>query len=412
MKNRFVYRFFIAFLLFVPFHYWICEILLPNTQVDNFIRDSIIIALFIYVLVKGILLTDITIILICIDIIILFYCLCSILNGNNAYAVLNATRVYIVPPLIYIVSSNLNFDHKQVQTIQKLIVSEFVTLAAWGIFQALVLGDDFLIKIGYTGENGFLSDNSFYISGFYGYQRVNSVFVSPNIYAIICTIVLSLALLPKLFRSSSLKILGFFILVCSLILSFSRSAIFAFISAYIICYILKHKIAINKILYIVISFVVFLLIFFYIDISLLDNQIYSMVTRSFLGIFNGTDSSAMRHFSDLVQPLETIFQHPFGLGLGTNGPLALGTIENPHLVESSIYLMIYELGFIGVIMFAPFLKIIFNRRAHFISRLISLTCIINFFFLPNIQTFDVIFFYYLVIGLFDNQSEREYLCAN
>ncbi|MBZ4291932.1 hypothetical protein LAJ53_15560, partial [Streptococcus pneumoniae] len=64
-----------------------------------------------------------------------------------------------------------------------------------------------------------------------------------------------------------------------------------------------------------------------------------------------TDSSAVKHLEDLWLPLLKVIDYPLGLGFGNNGPIVLSLYHSANLVESSIYLLAYDFGILGMFIY-------------------------------------------------------------
>lgn len=99
---------------------------------------------------------------------------------------------------------------------------------------------------------------------------------------------------------------------------------------------------------------------------------------------------------------------------GLNGPMAEEFITNPTKVESSFYLMKYELGSLGALLyfspyFAIIIKTVFNRKhyPYFVPAAVSIAILTSYIFLPNVQTFEVPFYCFLFMGLYENPSVKQ-----
>ena len=135
---------------------------------------------------------------------------------------------------------------------------------------------------------------------------------------------------------------------------------------------------------------------------------------SFSRMLNGTDLSTQQHIKDLYEPLRIIALNPFGRGFGNNGPMAVEFSSLSQNVESSFYLMMYEMGPIcGLFPILPYLVIIrktYRQRKtniFFAPAAISVTCLFTYLLLPNIQTYEILFFCYAYFGLYTNRYVGE-----
>jgi len=192
--SKLKYRVLCFAIVFMPFHYYVCELFIKNTSIDNLLRDFLIFLLLMMSISNGVFKTNRTGIYVAIFIgILTLYAILSFLL-NRYPGTLNIYRTYLLPMLIYYPASTIKLNSLELTKIHKILSYETILIAAYGLFQAFVLGDDFLLEIGYSGTAGHLSSTSFYINGFYGYQRVTGVFVSPNI----CGVILGMALVTFL----------------------------------------------------------------------------------------------------------------------------------------------------------------------------------------------------------------------
>lgn len=399
-------------LLLMPFHYILCECFLKNKSIDNLWRDMLIIAILVLIMIahsgklrlgrygKYIILMNL--------IVIVF----TLFSPNISIAI-NIARTYLITSWIYFGIVNLNLDKKKIDKWKYIIIISAVVVSVYGLFQAFILGDQFLVKIGYPSENGFLT-SSYYINNFFGHQRVTGSLVSPNI----CGIFLAIALLTLLSYDgvgSKKKIIFALIIAVALMCTLSRSSILAFIISYIYYNFLKKNNTINKEknknsilkrknkkIIVVLSVTAYLIMLLYIDSKYLGGLVSKMLKSS----SKMNDLSALKHFEDLYSPIKTVIENPFGLGFGNNGPKAFAVNSKANLVESSIYMIMYDFGpFFGILFYLPFLCIFCdsickrNRTEVQFAGSLSLLMLISYALLPNIQEFEPTFYFYFFLGL-------------
>lgn len=408
----------IALIVYMPFHYYICECLISFTSVDNLIRDFIIIGLSLYELKKHnfkIQKKDRDII-INISVLIAFAVVSYI--AFSFPETFNILRTYMIPMLIYFVSVNVNLNKEQLDYIHKLILIEFTIISVWGLFQAFVLGDDFLIRLGYPSiANGtYLAGNSYYIGGFYGRQRSVGTFVSPNVAGCLFAMIAAIPI-AYIFNKRKVSIVWLVLLLIGLVGTISRSSMFALLGSFIFykCFLnIKSKLSRNAFLRFFILIIVAVLGFYLADKYLSNGLLSTMLTSSFRGMNQRTDLSTQKHIEDLTEPLKVVVKYPFGRGFGSNGPMASGTTTHYLNVESSIYLMMYELGPVfGILFYEPLFSTIWrtvknkSSYSYFVPCLMSITAFVTFILLPNVQTYEILFYLYLFIGFYRNRSIRE-----
>lgn len=414
-KLEYILTFFLFFI--VPLHYYICEIFINFTSIDNIVRDIVICLLFFLLLksTKGKIEKNILLIIVnCL--ILMFFAIISFIDTQPP-GIFNILRTYLVPTLMYFVCSKITLSSDEFDCLNKFIIIQMTIIAIYGAFQAYILGDDFLVNLGYPSYGGHLSGSSYYISGFFGYQRSVGTFVSPNVCGVIIAIVLCILLFSK--RDYGLKKKTFFgfLLLIGLLTTFSRSAMLGLAIAVLFQYFIikksKIRISSKRALYFFIIVFIGVVVSYLMDVYILDGLFSRMITRSIGSAFDGTDPSAMKHLEDLFVPLNTIFQHPFGLGFGNNGPMAGSYIENSNGVESSLYLMMYETGIVGgVLFFSPYfltiIKTIRNKRyRYYVPATICVTVLVTYFLLPNVQTYEVLFYSFAYMGFYNNRSVQE-----
>lgn len=408
-----VYKCLCMLLLYMPLHYYICECLFSSTKVDNVLRDIVIVVLFVITLYKtGMKIGKHDLIVIINCFIMMIFAVCSILRYNFPGTV-NILRTYLVPQLTFIIASRMKVSEEQYRNINKIVVGELALIAIYGAFQAFVLGDKFLIKIGYPSDGIFLNGYSYYISGFFGNQRAVGTFISPNV----CGVVLASAICVYLYSDVIKKIkLVFFFLLIGLVATFSRSAMIGLaLSMIVITFIRGKRIRITKkMLTIGIGSVIAgLAAVIYVDTHYFGGLFSDMIMRSLTSALNKTDPSAKAHVENLFEPLSIILKHPFGLGFGNNGPMALELSDNANLVESSIYLMIYELGIVfGIVFFAPYFSVIVDtirnkKYKNYLPAAISIVVCFTYILLPNVQTYEILFYSFMYMGFYYNSNVRK-----
>lgn len=415
--NRVEHKILYALLLYMPFHYYICELLLPQTSVDNALRDVTIMLLLACSIAKNGLkvkvdATDMSV-AVSMFVLIIFSVFSFLLN--NYPATFNILRTYIIPMMIYFVTSRMEWSKNEINKIFVLIMIELAAIGTYGFFQAFFLKDDFLVKIGYPSNQGHLAGYSYYITNFYGFQRTVGTFISPNICGLILTVGLSIYFFSNCMHNKQTVLL--LMLLIGLITTFSRSSILGFVIAYFItnyCIGGKTHINPNKIIIGSTIFVIACVVLARVDRTYLNGKLMSMISSSFVSVFEGTDTSTPAHMKDLIYPLKSIFMHPFGMGFGNNGPMAIDVSKDANLVESSFYLMAYEIGPVfAFVFFIPYFDVIIStlknkRRYKFFTPLtVCITFMFTYLLLPNVQTYEAIFYSFLFIGLYKNKSVKK-----
>jgi len=423
-KHNVLYWGLVVLILYMPLHYYLCELLLSGTNADNILRDLLIIALTGLVLCSKDAFPKPTGILVAFSCAVLavFGVVSAILN--HCFPILNVLRTYLVPLMIFFVCAGVRLDAERFRRLNTFLAVELAIVAAYGFFQAFFLTDDFLIMLGYDSTDGYLTSNSFYISHFFGYQRSVGTFVSPNI----CGIILAMALCSLLFtdhsRSFRWKYVWGTLLVGGLLATFSRSAMVGFAVAtgfYLLISQAWKRLSRNSVkrcVLILVTIAVALLL----DQLFLDGLFLRMFLSTIFRTFNGEDPSANAHKEHLSSPPSSLgATAQAGTGIfsfltrfGLNGPMAEEYLTHPRKIESSYYLMTYELGIIGTLVYyAPYVMVILqtirNRKhyPYYAPAAVSLAVLASYIFLPNVQTFEVPFYCFLFLGLYCNPSVKE-----
>ena len=407
------YKIVCLLLAYMPFHYYICEILISGTSIDNIFRDIVLIMLFVGCLHKNRRIRHGYVVGAGIFIMFLFALVSYVLNSYPG--TFNILRTYTVPILIFYVAATLKLNEAKFSKLHRIVYFSLAVVGIYGFFQAFILGDDFLIKIGYPQSGGFLAGTSYYIGGFFGYQRVVGTFVSPNI----CGVILAIGLAAILFNNRVIqkkKIIIVFCIVIGLLGTFSRSAMIAFVVACAFLWMFngkKKRIRPRLLVLITFAFIVGVAGVYIVDNYFLGHLFGRMLQSSFSGMFSMTDLSAQKHLEDLYQPIVQILEHPFGLGFGNNGPIAIEYNSQANAVESSIYLICYEIGILGAVVYlAPYILLIVDMLRYHSYKYqtpvcVAIICLFTYILLPNIQTYEIIFYFYFFAGLYYNRSVRE-----
>ncbi len=405
------YRLLLFVVAMMPFHFVICELFLSGWSFDNVWRDALILILFLVSIANikinatGFIILGIAGITLCL----------SLLSPDVTFA-FNIARTYVIPCMVYFPAMAFCKDRRCLIGVCKLIAATGAIISVWGIVEVFILGPDFLTAIGYDLN----SSTSYYIGGFYGVPRVLGTFVSPNdageFYAI--------AFLFSLVCRYNSKILTWVTrgsLFFALILTFSRSAIAGLVIVLLIRLIIWKKntnthrqkgITTSAVLQKIPASALFALAgallvsaFF-----LTSGSVYvDMLMGHLASTIAGADLSAAKHFSDLFEPIKIVVENPFGLGFGMSGPMALERFGDATMVESSIYLVLFDYGVaFGLFYLFPLAASLCNISKE--KSLDALTgssalLILNVFsLLPAVQNYFLLFYFYLILGCYDGIS--------
>lgn len=265
-------------------------------------------------------------------------------------------RRYVFPIGLFIVTSRLKaitYD-KKFKDFLKFVLVFFTIISAWGVFQAWILGDEFLMNLGYPTAylnqyKRVMLKHSFYFGGL-GIQRVVSTISNANICGLIfgsslLFLISGYKLIPF---STKTKIALLTIILAGYVLTFSRSNFLALMA------------------------VVFLLAFKYIPykkqiflagVALAGVGVLLFVVQGSDGIIykifewvqdslNLTDTSVAGRSGIWTEALNLIKENPFGLGFGHVGSIAMEA-KAQHYVscENSYLAMAIDFGIIGALVY-------------------------------------------------------------
>lgn len=417
MINKLYDKLTLWLLVVLPINYMVFNILLKRIPLIKYLKDFIMIALIIIVVVTVIakgrfkLKKKDTITLLSVEGIVMIVTM-RIITSSSIPDSLYTTRLLLVPLLFYFLYIIKPISEVQILKVYRVLFYVCVILAIWGIFQAFILGDSFLIKLNYKGSTGRLS-SGFYISGFRGIQRVTSTFAAPNIYALFSNsmFLLFISVKNELNISRKKYIYGILIILLSSILTFSRSGWLG-LAVGVLYYVLKHhKITKSQIKYFLLCAILLLIFLGYLII--VNENINIAFSKLIMKTFNRTDASLLGHMDSFTSTMEMIFTNPFGYKwLGYSGPRTrLGLIN--YNVESSYLLIGLELGIIGVIFYTLFFIGLINNKPKnkYTTGIQSaiFTTMPPLFLLPLLEEFEVITFLLIMISLTNSLGNKKNL---
>ncbi|KXY37744.1 hypothetical protein AT269_06005 [Bacillus cereus] len=307
---------------------------------------------------------------------------------------LSGYRYDYEPFLILFAAYNLRLDRKKISIFLKSFLIFSFLLAIWALFQANILGTKFLFENGY-GNNGYL-DPAYFIAG-HTFQRAMGTLAVPNNYGVFVGISIIVAVyFRSFFKKKWLYYIFLTIQFISLIETFSRSAWLGLIMCIVVYMLLEKK---KNIFMIIVSIATIgCLLFFIILIKNPDNTIVNYLIKT----ITLQDSSSLGHWNSWIEGINFIANNPFGIGLGIAGPKASALTGEFLNVESSYFLIAYELGIVGLFLFLMFsLSILraFKKKCVFMKEEDSLfiksvfyswiVVSVSYLFLPSFQEAEV-----------------------
>lgn len=387
------------FLFILPFHTLLTSYLIPTYfNIDNTYTSpwrELLVLLLLFKLLVNKRSKKISLNLLAISI-ILFVAVITVsaLAGKLSVASLYGFRVYSFPFLIF---CTLYFSPvKSIDKLKKTIIISSFIACIYGFLQIFVFDTRFLLDIGY-GKNGYL-DHSFYIAGA-EFQRLVGPFGSPNEFGSFLVLII---LFTFDFYRKNIKLFYLVIIIfelIALIYTFSRSAWISLIIASIY-YLYKSRLISAKFIFSTMYFGVMMLLL----VPIFSNKLFERIATHLFNTVTLNEPSSRGHLDSLIDGFYNMLLNPMGFGLGLSGPRSKSLGTNIINVENSFILIAYELGIIGLLLFIAIIyfliqfikKDIYSKNVN-MSLVIAL--IVNFMFLPNIQSLDVVYIFWILIAL-------------
>ncbi len=237
----------------------------------------------------------------------------------------------------------LRLDEQDIWTLVRLLVAEAVVIAVWAVFQSTYLGPQFLLANGY-GEDGQLHF-SLFASGF-PFQRAIGTFGSPNVFGLYLVIMLLVGIgvgrtrrVHVLVWSGALAVLS-----AALLASFSRSAAIGLAAGALMGRLLSpplrqrhRKQALPMLSALAVAAALVVSVSGY--LGALPQHLYRTVTLR--------DTSVVGHIQSVADAVHLLLEHPFGVGIGQNGPRSAVYTGQLANAESSYLIVAADIGIIG-----------------------------------------------------------------
>lgn len=345
-------------IVLLAINYMIIEVVLKDIFFLSSLRDILLlILLYITVSKYKMRLNKTTLFLI----IFMFLAVLSVFNTDSLTSAILSIRRYFFPFIILICLSNIDIDNNY--KLIDFIIIFMAFLSVWGIFQADVLGDTFLRKLGYPlvyspfyGRD--MLYNSFYFGGL-GIQRVVSTFSSSNIYGLCSGIVLIAAICLYKFLNIKHKDLAIIFIFAGYLLSFSRSnflALIILLIAYLRKYIPNRK---------MIRLGIFMLIIVFIAIGIVQGKsglLYKLFTWV-VSTFAGKESSSAGRPDIWKTAFHEAISNPLGIGYGHVGGMANAAYSEDQVfsAENSYLTIALDIGWLGLAVYLLFLFSLINK---------------------------------------------------
>ena len=401
-------------IILLAINYMIVEIILKSNFVLSCLRDILLVSLLILTVRK--IKVTISKPFYCVIIFMILAAL-ALCHTNSLATGIIAIRRYYFPILFLFCISNIDIDNNN-HYIICFMVKLLALLSAWGIFQADILGDSFLRKIGYPLVYSYaygrdMLYNSFYF-GNLGIQRVVSTFSSSNIYGLCSGIVLIASIILYEYINIKCKNILIILILAGYILSFSRSNFLALLVIFIVY--LRKYIPHKKIVYFSITVLIIALIIW--GIIQGNSGVLYKISTWIVNTFAGRESSSAARSGIWKAAFMESVKHPLGLGYGHVGALANSDLATSQVYssENSYLTIALDMGWLGTFLYIFFLaslvkvlirySIMFNNKSDYYGNrlcvcgytiLIYLSIVM--LFSNHIQDMETICFAYLFAGI-------------
>lgn len=406
-------------------NYQCVTIILNDFILFKFLRDIVLLFILLLVLLKNQDRTQFSITTLMLIVFFLFLIAAAFQTEGLSLIVL-FYRKYLFPiGVLYSVLLFSEVDEEIYLEMLQFFLNLLSILALWGIFQAYILGDQFLMDLGYpTGLSkayGKITLNSSFYFGNLGIQRVVSTVSNSNVFALILGVVIIIMILN--YNSILTTVWNKLKLLCIMaayVLTFSRANFLSMIIVFIICmwpYIPK-KVLMGVGILVCVAGGAFIIR----DKTGLALKLINWVKDS----LSFKESSAAGRMGIWLTALKKVKESPLGIGFGKVGSFAQNSGTNDfYHCENSYLAVALDLGWLGLVSWLGFLgslvyKIKVNagrilKKDGKIASAILLYFMIACFFSNHIYDMEAVAVVFFLVGLSINkiqvQSEDMEKCS-
>lgn len=330
-------------------------------------------------------------------------------------------RIYIFPFIIYYIAKyNRRFTKNSVGKIIKCLFLFYTVVAIWGIFQALVLGDDFLINLGYPLKYAGRLRDSYYFGGFGDFQRVVSTFANTNVFGAVTGMLIFIVALNTFFiENFKWKKQCLVTLIVAFIFTFSRSNWIAMVLISLLLILRNREIILmlknKKLQKNALILIVVILIGVFIYDKVKNINIFGVVHKYIVDTITLKDTSAAGRIGIWLDGVSTFIQNPFGIGLGKVGMVSAKLTGKIYVTgESSYIAILLDSGIQGFILYftALFLNFYYTFRNNNVNaarylrtvRYLIIYLSVMFIFSNHIYDLEMMIFALFFIGLGQNKK--------
>lgn len=330
----------------------------------------------------------------------------------------NVLRIYIIPAMIVFPLARMCRSERFVKKSCQIYISTAVAISIFGIVQMFLIGRPFLQLMGVGHGSVFLTD---------GTQRNIGVFESANVMAMFVLIAMIICSeIDGLYEARKTRIIILGILLISLVLTFSMSAIGA-LGIIILYKIIKKKkraISRKKVIQVLVGLMLFGVVGLIVILSSpalyefvqvqLSEKIWDILD-TLAGTNQNTSTSAAIHFDSLTSGFELVWENLNGLGFAKESYMVSDKVFNRPLIgakESSILTILYDFGvLVGILYLIPyFIGTFYSGKYRRSARLrpdmdrsrkyIGVVILVSYIFLPLIQSYELTFFTFYFMAIF------------
>lgn len=333
-------------------------------------------------------------------------------------------RKYIFPiAVFYTMLSWTSITNMEIIKIEKFILNFLFLFSLWGIFQAWILGDSFLIHLGYpvkySGAYGRMALNDSFYFGNLGIQRVVSTISNSNVCALILgTCIIFFVIGAEEIISNRSGFAKLLVICFAYLLTFSRANFLAMMIVLLLIiwkYIPKMY---RRYIKITILIGVLVCVSGYI---IGDNPIYDIIGW-IVNTLTGKEASSSHRVIIWMEALKKVIETPFGVGFGKVGSFAQNAkvVDFVH-AENSYLAIALDTGWFGLAMYIGMLlslKTKFSKFKKHVDRIIKMkkaACAITlylmvcFCFSNHIYDMEAVTVIFFLIGLLIKKADIKWL---
>lgn len=393
-------------------NYMVVTIILGDPPYLKYLRDVLLLCIAGGILCSGLVRTDKSMGW---HLIFMLALLVGTVQTSGLSTVIKLLRKYIFPLLALFVAVRADL-FSDMRRFLKFLLYFFAIVALWGVFQAQILGDDFLKQLGYPTEYSYLYKdmmlyNSYYFGGF-GIQRVVSTISNSNVCALILGMVLIfLCVCYPMLNGMKGKNICILIMLLGYVLTFSRSNFLALIVVGVV--LLYPHIPHKKVL--VAAGVAMVIAAVIVGIAQGEDGLIYKLVQWVIKTLQFKESSAAGRPERWGAAMNAIKQNPLGIGFGHVGVMAPAGETEYYSCENSFFAVALDTGWIGFVSYYGFLGTALYKlwkcakslrrnndqtgyRICFAGVVIGLYLAIVFMFSNHIYDMEAMTIFYILLG--------------